>query len=84
MNCNNFFIKVFTAHSGLSSKRVCGFFGWVVCLFICVWCTIKVIESPEIVDMLFICSTTLLGADTITSIWRKNVNKSNNNENNTN
>ena len=34
--------------------------------------------------MLFICSTTLLGADTITSIWRKNINKSNNNENNTN
>ena len=34
MNCNNFFIKMFTAHSGLSSKRVCGFFGWIVCLFI--------------------------------------------------
>ncbi len=37
MNCNNFFIKMFTAHSGLSSKRVCGFFGWVACLFICLW-----------------------------------------------
>jgi hypothetical protein len=22
-----FFLKMFTAHSGLSSKRVCGFFG---------------------------------------------------------
>ena len=28
---------MFTAHSGLSSKRVCGFFGWVACLFICLW-----------------------------------------------
>lgn len=47
-----FFLKMFTAHSGLSSKRVCGFFGWLVCLFI--------------------CSTSLLGIDSITRIWHKN------------
>ena len=44
----NFFIKMFTAHSGLSSKRVCGFLGWLVCLFICIWCTIYVIPAPEV------------------------------------
>lgn len=48
-----FFLKMFTAHSGLSSKRVCGFFGWLVCL----------------------CSTSLLGIDSITGIWHKNINK---------
>lgn len=70
-----FFLKMFTAHSGLSSKRVCGFFGWLVCLFICVYCTIIVIPAPEVVELLFICSTSLLGIDSITGIWHKNINK---------
>lgn len=59
---------MFTANSGLSSKRVCGFLGWIVCLFICIYCTILVIPAPEIIDMLFICSTSLLGIDSITGI----------------
>lgn len=67
----DFFIKMFTANSGLSSKRVCGFIGWIVCLFVCVYCTILTIPAPEIVDMLFICSTSLLGIDSITGIWHK-------------
>ena len=80
MKCTNFFIKILTAHSGLSSKRLCGFAGWVVCLFICIWWTILVIPAPEIVDLLFICSTSLLGIDSVTGIWKKNINK---NEDNT-
>lgn len=80
MKCTNFFIKILTAHSGLSSTRLCGFAGWVVCLFICIWCTILVIPAPEIVDLLFICSTSLLGIDSVTGIWKKNINK---NEDNT-
>lgn len=67
----DFFIKMFTAHSGLSSKRICGFLGWIVCLFICLYCTITAIPAPEIIDMLFICSTSLLGIDSITGIWHK-------------
>lgn len=66
-----FFIKMFTANSGLSSKRVCGFLGWIVCLFICLYCTISTIPTPEVIDMLFICSTSLLGIDSITGIWHK-------------
>lgn len=71
----NFFIKMFTARSGLSSKRVCGFLGWIVCLIVCIWCTLHSIPAPEIIDLLFICSTALLGADSITSIWKKDINK---------
>ena len=56
-----FFLKMFTAHSGLSS--------------ICVYCTIMVIPAPEVVELLFICSTSLLGIDSITGIWHKNINK---------
>lgn len=65
----DFFIKMLTANSGLSSKRVCGFLGWIICLFICLYCTILMIPAPEIIDMLFICSTSLLGIDSITGIW---------------
>lgn len=67
----DFFIKMFTAHSGLSSKRICGFIGWIVCLFVVIYCTIMIIPAPAIVEYLFICSTSLLGIDTITGIWKK-------------
>lgn len=50
---------------------MCGFLGWLVCLFICIWCTIYVIPAPEIVQLLFICSTSLLGIDSIVGIWYK-------------
>lgn len=66
-----FFIKMFTAHSGLSSKRICGFLGWLLCLFICLYCTLMTIPAPEIIETLFICSTSLLGIDSITGIWHK-------------
>lgn len=66
-----FFIKMFTAHSGLSSKRICGFIGWIVCLFIVIYCTIMIIPAPAIAEYLFICSTSLLGIDTITGIWKR-------------
>lgn len=71
---SNFFVKIFKSHSGVSSKRICGVLGWLVCLFICLWCTIHCIAAPEIVEILFICSTSLLGIDSITGIWKKNIN----------
>jgi hypothetical protein len=36
-----FFTKMVTAGSGLSSKRVCGFLGWVACIFVLIYATIK-------------------------------------------
>jgi hypothetical protein len=45
----------------------------MVSVFICLWCTFKGIESPQIVDMLFICSTSLLGVEAITSVFHKSV-----------
>lgn len=68
-----FVSKTFQSRSGVSSKRICGFMGWIVCLFICVWCTVQGIAAPIIVEMLFICSTSLLGIDSITGIWKKEV-----------
>jgi hypothetical protein len=62
---------MFTAHSGLSSKRVCGFLGWICSLGIMIYCTIKNQEAPEITETILFGAVTLLGVDSITSIWKK-------------
>ena len=62
----------------VSSKRVCGVLGWLVCLGVLTYCTIKVIQAPVMVDAIIITSATLLGVDSITSIWKKNGNKRDN------
>jgi hypothetical protein len=40
MTLKEFFIKLFTAESGISSKRFFGALGWLVCLGILIYCTI--------------------------------------------
>jgi uncharacterized membrane protein len=65
-----FLRQLVTANTGVSSKRVCGLLGWLVCLFICVWCTLTVTIAPVIVETLFICSTSLLGVDSLVKIVR--------------
>lgn len=38
------FVKeIVTSHSGISSKRVCGVIGWLVCLGVLIYCTVNVI-----------------------------------------
>lgn len=73
MTTKEFISKIFQSRSGVSSKRVCGFLGWLVCIGICIYCTICAIPAPEIVDMLFICSSSLLGIDSVTGIWKKEI-----------
>jgi hypothetical protein len=43
----------------------------MVSVFICLWCTFAKTEAPQIADMLFICSTSLLGVEAITSVFHK-------------
>lgn len=69
-NKKNFFIEMVTAHSGLSSKRICGFLGWVVSLLISIYCTIVSKEAPEIVETIVFSTILLLGVDSVTSIWK--------------
>lgn len=71
MKFSEFLTQMFTGKQAISSKRVCGFTGWIVSLFICLWCTLKGVEAPQIIDVLFICSTSLLGVEAITSIFYK-------------
>ena len=70
-----FFKDMLSSESAVSSKRFCGFLGWILCLIICWWCVWTKNEAPEIIEMLFICSTSLLGIDSITGIWKKTINK---------
>lgn len=65
-----FLVKMFTAGSGISSKRVMGTLGWITCVFICVYCTISKQSAPNIVETLFICSTSLLGVDSVIKMIR--------------
>lgn len=63
---------VFLADSGgLSSKRICGVLGWIVCLGIAIYCTIAVIQAPLILETILWCCMGLLGIDSVTSIWKK-------------
>ena len=65
-----------SSKGSISSKRVCGVIGWIVCLGIGIYCTVKVIQAPLLIDSILIGSATLLGVDSITGIWR---NKNNDN-----
>ena len=71
MKASEYCQKIFMSRSGVSSKRIYGFIGWIVCLFIVIYCTIMIIPAPAITEYLFICSTSLLGIDAITGIWKK-------------
>ena len=63
---------IFIANSGdLSSKRVCGVFGFGVVLIIAIICTILNIQAPLITADIIYASVALLGVDSITNIWKK-------------
>ena len=66
------FIKdMLTSNTGISSKRVSGFIGWLSFISICVYCTIANQQAPDAVEVLAICSSGLLGLETITAIWSR-------------
>ena len=60
------FRTIFQKNSGgLSSKRVCGFLGWIVIMFCCIWCVIKGTNAPDFITELIIGCASLLGVDSI-------------------
>lgn len=79
MKFPEYFQKIFMSRSGVSSKRIAGFLGWLVCLFVVVYCTVLCIQAPAIAEILFYCSSGLLGIDAIMSPFRKWDERSKNN-----
>lgn len=59
-----------SSKNSLSSKRLCGIVGWMICLAILIYCTISVIQAPAMITTIIIASTALLGVDSITNIWK--------------
>ena len=68
-----FLTKLITAHTGVSSKRVCGILGWLIGLIILIYCTINQIVAPQMIDTMLYCCMGLLGIDSVTSIWKNKV-----------
>lgn len=58
---------------GISSKRVCGLLGWIVCLGILIAGYITQKEIPVYAEMISIISASLLGLDSVTGIWQKSI-----------
>ena len=60
-----------TSDNCVSSKRIAGLMGWIVCLVLVIYCSIATKEAPGAIDTLFVCSTSLLGLDSITNAFKK-------------
>ena len=58
------------ADSSTSSKRLCGMVGWIVCLICVIIAVLTNKDSPNIVNTLFLASTSLLGLDSVVSIFK--------------
>lgn len=66
------FLKlVITTNSGISSKRVCGVLGFIVILFVMIYCTVSGIQAPLIMETFIYAICLLLGIDSVTGIWKK-------------
>ena len=66
----DFIIKLIGSHTGISSKRVCGIMGWLLCLIILIYCSITNKQAPDMIDTVLYCCMGLLGIDSVTNIWK--------------
>ena len=70
--------SIFQAHSGgFSSKRVFGALGMLICLGLLIAGFITEKPIPDFAELIYITSSSLLGLDNVTDIFKKTVNKSN-------
>ena len=63
-----------TSHSGISSKRVCGVIGFLIIIFVLVYCTISSIQAPLMIEPFIYAVCLLLGIDSVTGIWKGKMN----------
>lgn len=67
----DFFIKLITAHTGISSKRVCGVIGFITVVMQLLYCTVMQIQAPDITEIFIYAVCLLLGIDSVTSIFKQ-------------
>ena len=63
--------KIIESRSGVSSKRVCGVLGFLIVIFVLIYCTICGIQAPMMIDTFIYAICLLLGIDSVTGIWKK-------------
>ena len=69
MQIVNFLKQLVTAHTGISSKRVCGVVGFITVVGILIYCTVNVIQAPTMIEPFMYVICALLGIDSITGIF---------------
>lgn len=67
----NFLKQLVTAHTGISSKRVCGVLGFLVIIAVVLYCTLNDKQAPEIMESFIYAVCLLLGIDSVTGIFYK-------------
>lgn len=60
---------------GYSSKRFLGVIGFLVCVIVFIAAFIFELQIPEFGDLLLTVSASLVGLDSVASIFKKSVNK---------
>lgn len=70
----DFLIKLITAHTGVSSKRVCGVIGFLIIVFVLVYCTVSSVQAPLMIEPFIYAVCLLLGIDSVTGIWKGKMN----------
>ena len=68
----NFWKQIIIAHSGVSSKRICGVLGFLIVIATLIYCTLNCIQAPDMIEPFMYAICLLLGIDSVTGIWRKN------------
>lgn len=69
---SKFVSSLLSAERGsLSSKRLCGFIGWLCCAAVLIMCTVWDRQAPDMVSTVLYASTALLGLDSVTDIWKE-------------
>ena len=58
----------------LSSKRFCGVIGFLIIIFVLVYCTISSIQAPLMIEPFIYAVCLLLGIDSVTGIWKGKMN----------
>ena len=69
MQIVNFLKQLVTAHTGISSKRVCGVVGFITVIGVLIYCTINVVQAPTMIEPFMYVICALLGIDSITGIF---------------
>ena len=64
-----FLKQIITSHSGISSKRICGVLGFLIIVFVLVYCTICGVQAPQMIDTFIYAICLLLGIDSVTGIF---------------